>query len=59
MLGRPAPYEYWRWRIARETGWTLEYIDRLSHADIAEYWQVLDGEYKASQPLPEPPHVRK
>jgi len=41
------PYALLRWRIARETGWTLEYIDGLSLADIHEREQVLDGEAKA------------
>lgn len=45
--GEAAPWEYWRWRIARETGWALAYIDGLSLADIREYWQVVDGEGRA------------
>lgn len=47
-LGKPAPYALLRWRLVRETGWTLEYIDSLSIADIHEREQVLDGESKAA-----------
>jgi hypothetical protein len=36
-----------RWRLAREFGWSLEYIDALSMADLEEYLQVTDGEIKA------------
>jgi hypothetical protein len=39
--------EWWRWHIARETGWTLEYIDALSVKDFHEYLQITDGENKA------------
>lgn len=35
--------------MARETGWPLDYVDRLSLADWHEYWQVTDGETKARQ----------
>jgi hypothetical protein len=42
------PLEWWRWKMAREMGWTLEYIDGLSLADMHQYWQVLDGEGKAA-----------
>lgn len=37
-----------RWRIAEETGWTLEYIDDMSMADVQEWLSVRDGETKAS-----------
>ena len=33
--------------MARETGWSLEYIDALSLADWHEYLQVTDGEARA------------
>ncbi len=45
----PAPWEFWRWRLARDTGWTLEYIDGLSLADVHQFWQVTDGEGKAGK----------
>jgi len=35
-----------RWKIAREFGWTLEYIDSLSLNEIEEYHQydtTIDG----------------
>lgn len=47
--GDPAPWAYWRWWLVRETGWTLEYIDQLSHTDFMEYYQVLDGTAKAGE----------
>jgi hypothetical protein len=28
-------------------GWTLDYIDSLSVADLFEYWQIIDGRNKA------------
>lgn len=37
------PFESIRWQLAREFGWTLEYIDALSVADLHEYMQVTDG----------------
>jgi hypothetical protein len=51
------PYEWWRVRMAREFGWTLDYIDSLSVQDWHDYWQVLDGEGKA-KPKP-PPRKRR
>ena len=42
------PYAYWRWQIARETGWSLEYIDNLTLADWEEFWQVRDGTGKVA-----------
>ena len=38
-----APVELIRWQIAERFGWTLEYVDGLSVADIHEYTQVQDG----------------
>lgn len=37
------PWEYWRWEIATQTGWSLEYVDALTMADVHEYMQILDG----------------
>ena len=47
--GESMPYALLRWRLVKETGWTLEYIDSLSMADIHEREQVMDGEAKAYQ----------
>jgi hypothetical protein len=47
MPNRGLPLEYFRWRLAREFGWTLDYIDALSMADLYEYLQITDGETKA------------
>lgn len=45
------PLEYWRWELVKETGWTLEYIDALSVADLHEWMQVRDGKAKANKSL--------
>ena len=39
-----------RWKLAREFGWTLEYIDTLTLADLEEYGNfdaVTEGARKA------------
>lgn len=36
-----------RWRLARDTGWSLEYIDELTLDDMREWRSVTDGEAKA------------
>ncbi len=41
------PYEFWRWQLAKEFGWTLEYVDSLSVGDWQEYHSVQDGLQKA------------
>lgn len=41
--GKPMPDEYWRWRLALDTGWTLDYIDGLSLKDFHDYLQVMDA----------------
>jgi len=43
------PWEYWRWELVRETGWTLETVDALSVRDFAEWLHVRDGKNKASK----------
>ncbi len=43
------PDEWWRWRLVRETGWTLDYIDSLSLADFHEWLQVEDGRAAAAK----------
>ncbi|MDD3948751.1 MAG: hypothetical protein PHT43_04740, partial [Anaerolineaceae bacterium] len=45
------PWEYWRWELVKETGWTLEYVDALSVADMNEWLQVRDGMSKARKTL--------
>lgn len=37
------PPERVRWNLAEKFGWTLEYIDSLSMADLHEYLQIQDG----------------
>ncbi len=41
------PDEYWDWKLARETGWTLEYIHRLSLEDFHNWLSIHDAEAKA------------
>ena len=44
----PAPvFELMRWSMAERFGWTLDYIDSLSMADIHEFFQIEDGRAKA------------
>lgn len=42
------PQEWWRWKLARETGWTLAQIDGLSLGDWRSYYQIIDGEARAA-----------
>lgn len=41
------PYEVTRWRLVERFGWTLEYVDGLSMADLHELIQVDDGKANA------------
>lgn len=45
------PAEYTEWKIAFDTGWTLEYIRSMSMQDIENYYQVKDATRKAGRPL--------
>jgi len=45
------PFEYWRWELVKTTGWTLEYIDALSLADLHEFLKVRDGKAKADNSI--------
>jgi len=36
-----------RWHLAETFGWSLEYIDGLSFADVYEYFQIAEGKNKA------------
>jgi hypothetical protein len=40
------PGEYWEWRLARETGWSLEYIQGLPVGRWHEYFQIEDAQGK-------------
>ena len=50
-VGKPVPMGDWwadmRWKIAGQTGWTLEYIDGLSLEAVWQYLSVADGRTKA------------
>jgi len=41
------PFEYIRWRLAEDFGWTLDYIDNLSMAEVEKWLQVEDGKGRA------------
>jgi hypothetical protein len=34
--------------MEQKFGWTLEYVDNLSMADLHEYWQIQDAKAKAA-----------
>lgn len=48
-MGAPAPSEILKWTLAEKFGWTLEYIEGLSMAQIHEYYQLQDAKYKAAK----------
>lgn len=53
------PGEYWEWRLARETGWSLEYIQGLPVGRWHEYFQIEDAQAKfADLRRPSPPAGR-
>ncbi len=41
------PEEFWMWKIAMDTGWTLEYIESLSIEQYHQWFQFKDAEVKA------------
>jgi hypothetical protein len=45
------PFEYFRWEMAGDFGWTLEYVDSLSMADMQEWLAVRDGKMNAGTSL--------
>lgn len=45
-LSQPDYWRAMRWQIAKETGWSLEYIDNLSLGDEWEYLQLKDADAK-------------
>jgi len=47
--GAPTPFEFIRWQLAEKMGWTLEYIDGLDMATLAEYLQIMDGMNQAAK----------
>ena len=49
-MGVDMPMEYYRWELARECGWTLEYIDNLSMQDFQNWIQIRDAKVKAAKP---------
>lgn len=42
------PIAYVQWRIAFDTGWTLEYIKSLRYGDLVEYLEIKDAMAKAA-----------
>lgn len=45
------PFELVRWSIAEKFGWTLDYIDSLSIADLHEFMQIQDGRAHANKSI--------
>lgn len=41
------PFQFFLWRIAFDTGWTMEYIKSLPMSDIIEYLEIKDAMNKA------------
>lgn len=41
------PITYFKWRIAFDTGWTLEYINSLTYGSLVEYMEIQDAMAKA------------
>lgn len=35
-----------RWELVEKFGWSLEYVDSLTYADIEEYYAIVDGRSK-------------
>lgn len=46
------PFELIRWNLAERYGWTLDYIDGLSLADLAEWIRIQDGKAMAAKNKP-------
>jgi hypothetical protein len=40
-----------RWALAERFGWSLEYIDALTVADLHEFIQVMDGKAHANRSI--------
>lgn len=48
MLTQDQSWRIMRLKIARETGWTLEYIEDLSVQDVYDLQSMFEGEAKAN-----------
>ena len=46
-FGAPVPMEYFQWKLALETGWTLDYIRSMKYGDFAQYLEIKDAMNKA------------
>ena len=46
-VAAPVPKELMKWELAKEFGWTLDYIDSLSLQDVHEYYQIKDGKLRS------------
>ena len=49
--GGGMPMVYTVWKIARETGWSLEYVEGLPVGRLHEYLQIVDAEATARSSL--------
>ena len=51
MTKEGLPWEYWRWQLVQETGWTLEYIDALPATEVMEYMAIREGKAHAQNSI--------
>jgi hypothetical protein len=49
LYNAPAPYEYALWLMARQFGWTLEYIENLPVQRLLELSTINDAENAAKK----------
>jgi len=47
--GRPQPWEYTRWVLAKEFGWTLPEVDALSLRDMQQWKDIAAGRQMVAQ----------
>ena len=41
------PMKFFEWKLAFDTGWTLEYIRAMTYGDFVEYLEIKDALNKA------------
>jgi len=41
------PMKYFEWKLAFDTGWSLEYIRSMKYGDFVEYLEIKDAMNKA------------
>ena len=51
VFGERAPVQLINWTLAERFGWTLEYIDSLPEARLAEWFAIEDGKAHAQRSI--------